>query len=110
MKFMLFFKGGIPQPQYREAHNLLWQELMEDLRSRGALESGAPFGEAGKKITMKAVSDWRPEKEDLTGYMVLNVPSMEEAVAIAKKAPHANLGGSTVIRACVVMEPAVSIS
>jgi len=109
MKFMLFFKGGLPQPQYKDTHNMLWRELTEDLQSKGMLESGAPFGEDGKKITMQAVNDWRPKKEDLTGYMVINVPSMDEAVRIVKRAPHTSLGGSTVIRTCMAMEPAMSV-
>ncbi len=110
MKFMLFFKGGTPQLQGKDAHNMLWHELMEDLRSKGVLESGAFFGELGKKITQKAVYDWRPKKEDLTGYMVINVTSMEEAVKIVNRAPHSGLGGSTVIRTCLATEPAMAAS
>jgi hypothetical protein len=108
MQFMLFFKGVVPQ-QDKELINRQWNDFMDELRSKGMFESGAAFGETGKKITAQAVNDWRPKKEDLTGYIVINVSSMEEAVKIANKAPNIGLGGSTVIRNCMAMEPAMSI-
>ncbi len=108
MKFMLFFKGGVPKPQDKKAHDRLWQEFTEDLHSKGVLESGAAFGENGKRVTQNIISDWTPQKDDLTGYMVITASSFDEAVEVAKKAPHTRLGGSTVIRECMAMQPAMA--
>jgi hypothetical protein len=110
MKFMLFFKGGLPKEQDREAHGRLWQEYMEELKNRKMFESGAAFGLNGRKVTQNIISEWSPKKDDLTGYLVINASSFEQAVEIAKGAPHTRLGGSTVIRECVVMQPALSVA
>jgi hypothetical protein len=104
---MCFFKSGEVKQQDKEKLMKSWNEWTQDLKEKGYIESGAAFGEGGKLITQKTVSDYRVKKDDLTGYLVLNVSNEQEAINLAKQSPDLPYGGSTVIRPCAEMREPV---
>ena len=107
MKFMLLFAGGDPdrtigarQSKEKEDQMRRWGEWLAGLSKQGVLESGRPFLETGRVVTRDSVTEFHKGKRDFAGYVILEVPDEEEAIAIAKTAPHIVYGGTTVIRPC----------
>jgi hypothetical protein len=74
---------------------------MASLAQRGALESGAPLEQTAKAVTSSSVGDAPLGTPDIYGYMVVNTDSLDDAIAIAREAPHIALGGSTIVRPCI---------
>lgn len=108
MQKFLFLMLGLPaQPgatdDQTRAYSLQWAQYMGSLAQRGALESGAPLEPTGKTVTSRTVADLQLAIPDTYGFMVVNAPSLDEAIAIAREAPHIGLGGSTVVRPCVAV-------
>jgi hypothetical protein len=106
MSKFLFLMLGLPaQPNAGEdqtqAYYRKWYEYMGSLAQRGALESGAPLQPVAKAVTSESVSDAKLGIPDTYGYMVVNAASLDDAIAIARDAPHMSLGGSTIVRPCV---------
>jgi len=102
----LFLMFGLPgQPNAgddeTQAYNHKWRAYMGSLAHRGALESGAPLEPTAKAVTSGSVSDAQLGSPDLYGYMVVNAASLDDAIAIARDAPHMALGGITIVRPCV---------
>ena len=105
MKF-LFLMLGLPgdpnaSDDQTQAYSRKWGEYMGSLARRGALESGAPLEASGKTVTSAAAVDTQLTSPDLYGYMVVKAQSLDDAIAIAREAPHIALGGSTIVRPCV---------
>ena len=104
-KFMLLFQGLAARPDAGDArtqdYNRRWGEYMGGLARDGRLESGAPFVPSGKQLKGEAVSDLELATFDIGGYILLEADSIEEAVEIALRAPHVELGGATIVRPCV---------
>lgn len=103
MEKFLFLMYGLPgQPtasdEQTRAYNQKWRQYMGSLAQRGALEAGAPLQPTGTAVTSKSVSEVRLETPDVYGFMVVNAPSLDDAVAIAREAPHMALGGTTIVR------------
>jgi hypothetical protein len=106
MAKFLFLMIGLPgQPNagdnQTQAYNQKWGAYMASLTQRGALESGAPLEPTAKAVTSRSVGDAPLSTPDLYGYMVVNTDSLDDAIAIAREAPHMALGGSTIVRPCV---------
>ena len=102
----LFLMVGLPgQPNARDdqtqAYNRKWGAYMGSLAQRGALESGAPLEPTAKTVTSGSISDAKLGTPDTYGYMVVNAASLDDAIAIAREAPHMALGGTTIVRPCV---------
>ena len=93
-KFVLIFSGGYPKPEDQVAHMKEWEVWNNKLVDGGVVDSGFPFGRDNKVVTgpENTVSDYKGYS---TGYMVVNADSMDDAIAIAKDAPHQKLGGRT---------------
>jgi hypothetical protein len=70
------------------------------LGAKGPPGIGVPLESGGKVAVGKEVSDFKGERIDTYGYMVVKATSREEAVEMAKKAPHMALGGTTIFRPC----------
>jgi hypothetical protein len=104
-KFMLLFQGLAAQPEASDAqtqdYNRRWGEYMGGLAGEGRLESGAPLVPSGKVLKGRSVSDLELAEFDLGGYMVIQADSIDEAVEIALRAPHVELGGGTIVRPCL---------
>ncbi|MDQ6713682.1 MAG: YciI family protein [Candidatus Dormibacteraeota bacterium] len=103
MEKFLFLMYGLPaqataSDEQTSAYNQKWRQYMGSLAQRGALEAGAPLQPTGKTVSSKTVSEAKLETPDVYGFMVINAASLDEAIAIAREAPHMALGGTTIVR------------
>ena len=106
MAKFLFLMLGLPgDPNAGDAettaYNTKWGTYMASLAQRGTLESGAPLERTAKAVTSRSVGDTPLSTPDIYGYMVVNTDSLDDAIAIAREAPHMALGGSTIVRPCI---------
>jgi hypothetical protein len=82
-----------------------WRDYLGPLMKKGALVAAQPVQWKGKMVTKTGAKDYKPEKVDLGGYMIVKAKNMAEAMKIAKSSPHAKMGvGATTIRECVEMQ------
>jgi hypothetical protein len=106
-KFMLFFVGLAVQPGDRspqtQEYMQGWGEWIAGLARKGVVESGLPFEWGGKVVQKDSVSDLHLQPVDIGGYMLIKAESLDEAVEIARQAPHMALGGTTIVRPCMEM-------
>ena len=94
-----------PTKQQMEEGMRPWREYLNPLMKKGALETALPVQWKGKTVTSTDTKDYKPQKVDLGGYMIVKAKNMAEAVKIAKKSPHAMTRmGPTTIRECVEMQ------
>jgi hypothetical protein len=107
MRFMLLFRGLAAAPEAEDEqtaeYNARWASWMGGLAERGALLSGAPFGPGGSVVTGVEVSRLELERVDIGGFALIEAESEGAAVEIAKSAPHAVLGGTTVVRPLIAV-------
>ena len=106
MAKFLFLMQGLPgEPnagdEQTQAYSRKWGAYMGSLAQRGALESGAPLQPIAKAISRGSVDDAKLGIPDIYGYMVVKADSLDDAIAIAREAPHMALGGTTIVRPCV---------
>lgn len=101
--YMVIFVGGEPKEEEREEHMAEWGKWIEELSKRGVYEGGYPYGEEAMHIKGGNANSYKASGNDGAGYMLLKVGSMDEAVKIAKDAPHMSKGGSVVIRSTTDM-------
>ncbi len=98
--FMLIFRGtdwykGLsPEQMQQIADN--WMAWFNGLKSQGKAIAGNPLEPEGKVVSGKnrVVSDgpFAEAKESIGGYFLLKVPTLEDAVAIAKECPGLQYG------------------
>lgn len=107
MQYMLLFRGLAANPQATDQrtadYNRQWGQWMADLAKSHALLAGAPFHASGKVITGAEVADLELEPVDTGGFAMIEVDSEQAALEIAKTAPHAALGGTTIVRPVVAV-------
>jgi hypothetical protein len=107
-KFLFLMLGLAGDPNagddQTQAYNRKWAAYMGLLVQRGALESGAPLEPTAKVVSAKSVDDARLGSPDIYGYMVVNAGSLDDAIAIAREAPHMALGGTTIVRPCIELQ------
>ena len=101
--FLMLRLPGQPNAgdEQTQAYNRKWGAYMGSLAQRGALESGAPLQPIAKAVSSGSVGDAKLDTPDVYGYMVVNADSLDDAIAIAREAPHMALGGTTIVRPCV---------
>lgn len=80
---------------------------LDDLNSRGILKSARPLQPEGVTVTGAAVSDgpFTESKEAIGGFFLLDVATMDEAIAIAKANPVIAAGGKMEVRPVAAMCP-----
>jgi hypothetical protein len=107
MKFMLLFAGGSPNltisaPESEEKQNQMkrWGDWMVGLAKKGVLEAGCPFLDRGKVVSRDGIAEFHKSDDDYSGYVILNVPTEQNAAEIARTAPHIVFGGTAVVRPC----------
>ena len=104
-KFMLLFVGFELQPDdgstLTQDYMKGWGEWIAGLARRGIVESGLPFEWRGKVVKKESATDLHLQQEDIGGYMLIKAESLDEAVEIARQAPHMALGGTTIVRPCI---------
>ena len=107
-EYMLLFRGndwsqGL-SPE--EMQNVVgqWMSWFQGLMAQGKAVAGSPLERGGKLVSGKngksVVSDgpFAESKEAIGGYFLLNVDSMEEAVAIAQQCPGLPYGAKVEVR------------
>ncbi|MGI8922070.1 MAG: YciI family protein [Solirubrobacteraceae bacterium] len=103
--FLLLFVGLPARPAADDAqsvaYNAQWSDYMGGLARDGRLKAGAPFEPSGRVVTGAEVSDLELKEIDIGGYVLIEADSLEAAVDVAKRAPHAALGGTTIVRPCL---------
>jgi hypothetical protein len=102
--YLLLFLGRTAEPDATDeetvAYHARWAEYMGGLAQAGSLRGGAPLAGSGRLVAADGVSDLELAEVDIGGYMVIEVDSLGAAEDIAGRAPHIELGGSTIVREC----------
>jgi hypothetical protein len=80
-----------------------WRAWFNELEAQGKMKSGLPLMNEGKIVygaNGRFVTDgpFAESKEAIGGYFLISVPSIEEAVAIAKQCPGLEHGAVVEIR------------
>jgi hypothetical protein len=106
-EYMLFFRGtdwckGLSPEQIQEVLSQ-WKGWFEGLMKEGKATAGRPLEREGKVVSGKkgrVVADgpFAESKEAIGGYFVLDVASLDEAVAIAKGCPGLEYGCMVEVR------------
>jgi hypothetical protein len=116
-EYMLLFidtdwsKGLSPEEMQRVAGQ--WMAWFKRLGEQGKLTAGSPLERSGKVVSGKngrVVSD-RPfaeAKEAIGGYFLLQVDTMDEAVAIAKECPGLPYGAKVEVRQVMEQCPIIT--
>ncbi len=104
---MLIFRGtdwykGL-SPEEMQQVGQRWMAWFNGLKDQGKAVAGNPLEPAGKVVSGKngrVVSDgpFAESKETIGGYFLLNVKSLEEAVAIAQQCPGLPYGARVEVR------------
>ena len=105
--YLLLFLGRAAQPRGTDdetvAYNARWAEYMGGLASAGQLRGGAPLVPSGRLVAADGASDLELAVVDIGGFLVIEAESLGAAEDIARRAPHIKLGGSTIVRECLVV-------
>src|SRR5271169_6841125 len=111
---MLIFRGtdwckGLSPEEMQQVVGQ-WMAWFNRLKDEGKVTAGSPLEPQGKIVSGKngrLVSDgpFAESKEAIGGYFLLQVESMDEAVAIAKNFPALEYGGAVEVRPVADMCP-----
>jgi hypothetical protein len=104
--FMLIFRGGAASrhdlsPSELQAHVEKWYRWSEELAGQGRRNSGAALGGPGATVRgRELVTDgpYAESKDLVTGSMVIEAASLEDAVEAARGCPTYEFGGSVEVR------------
>jgi hypothetical protein len=109
-KFMYVFRGGgyagpaVLSPAEVQAHLAKWNEWSESLRASGRLASAQPLSHppTGKTVRgrEKLVTDgpYAESKDLVSGILVVEAASLDEAAELARGCPILELDGSVEVR------------
>jgi hypothetical protein len=114
-KFMFIFRGGgyagdaVLSPTELQQHLAKWNEWSEGLRAAGRLAAAQPLSHppAGKTVRgrNKAVTDgpYAESKDLVSGIVVVEADSLEQAAELARGCPILELDGSVEVRPALVI-------
>ena len=107
MKFIFFVEGGTPKMNPADATRQLeiWLNWLKALKEKGVLESSAPFTEDIIQLSAAGAVTTTMKPIDISGYLIVNTASRDEALSIAKQAPNISRGGFITIRECFDIKP-----
>ena len=106
-KYMFIFRGGAPEipdlsPTEMETHLRKWYAWAGELAKAGRHSGGQPLDNTGKTIRgpQRTVTDgpYAESKDLVTGSLVIEATSLEEATELAMDCPVFELGGSVEVR------------
>ena len=102
-------KHGI-SPEQMQAHMTEVYAWIDGLYKQGILSAAQPLTDEGKVVAGGngiTVSDgvFAESKEAVGGFFILNVPTMEEAVEIARNSPIVKDGGQLEVRRIAELTP-----
>ena len=100
-KFILLFSGAPRRAGEQQNTDVTWDKWIERLRQRNIYQAGSALPMQGKTIAATGeVNDFRPTPTSIGGYAVITATSLNDAVEIARTAPHSQSGGVTEVRPC----------
>ena len=106
-KFMLIFRGGAVSrddisPSELQAHVAKWYAWSDELVRQGRRNVGTPLDNPGATVRGqdRVVTDgpYAESKDLVTGSMVIEAVSLEDAVEVARTCPTYEFGGSVEVR------------
>ncbi|MDB6015702.1 MAG: hypothetical protein JWR19_191 [Pedosphaera sp.] len=113
-EYILFFRGtdwhkGLSPEEIQNVMNQ-WKGWFDRLSLAGKVKGGHPLEREGKLVSGKkgrVVADgpFAESKEAIGGYFMLQVGSLDEAVAIAKECPGLEYGAVVEVRPVAAMCP-----
>src|SRR5262245_19677025 len=104
---MLIFRGGAVSrddvsPTVLQAHLEKWYAWADELTREGRRNVGTPLDNSGKAVrgAERAVTDgpYAESKDLVTGAMIINATSLEDAVEVARGCPTFEFDGSVEVR------------
>jgi hypothetical protein len=118
MKYMLTIfgeEGGMedasPEEQQQASH--AWSEITEEMKDKGVFEAGEGLQPSTTATTVRGVGNGEPSvtdgpfaetKEQLGGFYLIDVDSLDDALEYAKRLPMQ--GGSVEVRPAMVLDTA----
>ena len=118
-QYLLLFRGtewhkGL-SPEEIQKVMTQWKAWFDRLSDQGKLKGGQPLEREGKTVSGKkgrVVADgpYVESKETVGGYFLLQVDTMEEAVAIAKECPGLDYGSIVEVRPVAEICPSARIA
>jgi hypothetical protein len=106
-EYMLLFRGTdwskTLSPEEMQRVSSQWMDWFKRLSEQGKVVGGRPLDHTGKVVSGKngrSISDgpFAESKEAIGGYFLLNVSSLDEAVAIAQQCPGLAYGAVVEVR------------
>jgi hypothetical protein len=104
-KFLYLFRGGNraqQSPEQMQESMKKWGAWMQKLAKEGKLNGGEPLEHEGTLVKGKSavVTDgpYAEGKEIVSGYLLVNANSLEEAVEMSKECPILEREGSVEVR------------
>jgi hypothetical protein len=105
---MLLFVGLAAAPKASDDqtadYNRQWAEWTGGLASRDALVAATPFQASGQLVSADSVRELELAQVDIGGFALIEATDDDEAVKIARQAPHIALGGTTIVRPLLDVE------
>ena len=106
-KFMLIFRGGAVarhdlSPSQLQAHVEKWYRWSDELARQGRGNAGTALGNPGAAVRghERVVTDgpYAESKDLVTGSLVIEAASLEDAIGVARTCPTFEFGGSVEVR------------
>jgi hypothetical protein len=106
-RYMLIFRGGAVSrddisPSVLQAHVEKWYTWADELARQGRGNVGAPLDNVGKAVRghERVVTDgpYAESKDLVTGAMIIDAASLDDAVEVARRCPTYEFGGSVEVR------------
>ena len=106
-KFMLIFRGGAVarrdvSPSELQAHVEKWYRWSDELARQGRRNAGTALGSPGAAVRgrERVVTDgpYAESKDLVTGSMIFEAASLEDATGVARTCPTFEFGGSVEVR------------
>jgi hypothetical protein len=103
-KYVVLFRGGTPRPEEAEKHMKDWTEWMGMAFPQGS--QGHPLQQSGKMVSGKrgaTIKELPAKRDTVSGFMVFEAESYEEACARIRKCPVFSTGGKVEVREVMPM-------
>ena len=106
-RYMLIFRGGAVSrddvsPSVLQAHVEKWYRWSDELARQGRRNVGTALDNGGKAVGghERVVTDgpYAESKDLVTGAMIIDAASLDEAVEVARRCPTYEFGGSVEVR------------
>jgi hypothetical protein len=106
-KFMLIFRGGAVSrhdvsPSELQAHVEKWYRWADELARQGRRNAGTALDNPGATVRghERVVTDgpYTESKDLVTGSMIIEAASLEDAIDVARTCPTYEFGGSVEVR------------